>query len=271
MDSSFREPMHSVVSFRAGEGTSISSIRGGSFLERTMVLIPALNEEGVVASTIREWLNLGVHTVRVVDNGSTDRTRMEAKEAGAQVCAEPRRGYGAACWTGLQQIPDGVEWILFSSADGSDRLATSELDVWQQAVDQGHELLLGNRCLFPGAVASLKPLQRFGSWLTSGLLRVGWNVQFSDMASRRAIQVQAFRRLKLRDRAFGWNIEMQIRAVEEGLRFLELPVPYYPRRAGRSKISGTWLGSMRASYGILSTLGLLLLTKPLRLKKRAAD
>lgn len=234
------------------------------FLSRTLVLIPALNEAEVIESTVVEWLSLGAARVRVVDNGSSDDTAARARAQGAEVVSERRRGYGAACWTGLVSLPSDVEFILFSSADGSDRFIATELPVWEQAVAEGCDLILGNRCLYPGAVASLKWLQQIGSRVASDLMRWGWNIRFHDMGSRRLIRVTSFRRLALRDRGFGWNVEMQVRAAEEGLRYLELPVPYFPRRGGRSKISGNWVGSLKASWGIISTLIYLWLTKSSR-------
>lgn len=235
-----------------------------SFLSQSLVLIPALDEAQIIGQTVRDWQALGVGCIRVVDNGSRDDTAGEAKRAGAEVLTELRRGYGAACWTGLQVFPPGIKYVLFSSADGSDRFLPSELHAWEQACHEGYDLVLGNRCLYPGALASLKPWQRLGSLVSSVIMRLGWQVRFDDMGSRRLIAVDAFRRLGLRDRGFGWNVEMQIRATEEGLRLIELPVPYFPRRAGRSKISGNWLGSLKASWGILSTLLLLWITKASR-------
>lgn len=259
------DPLHRQVDkSTAGRETGSDSPRIGCFLQRTLVLIPALNESTVIAQTVLEWRALGVLRVRVVDNGSLDDTASRAAQAGAEVICEPRRGYGAACWTGLLEIPADVDWILFSSADGSDRFQPAEFAVWQQAVDEGAGLILGNRCLYPGARASLKTTQRFGSWLAGLILRWGWNVRFEDMGSRRAIRTTAYRALGLRDRAFGWNIEMQVKAVEQGIRFAEVPVPYFPRRGGVSKISGNWLGSLKASWGILSTLFKLWITKPFR-------
>ena len=251
-----------------GDPPSRNQLRGSDsevcFLSRTLVIVPALNEAEVIEATVLDWMSLGAGCVRVVDNGSSDDTAARARARGAEVVFEARRGYGAACWTGLMSVPPGLDFILFSSADGSDRFLPAELPVWEQAVAEGHDLVLGNRCLYPGAVASLKWLQRFGSRVASSLMRLGWNIRFHDMGSRRLIRVQAFRRLALRDRGFGWNVEMQVRAVEEGLRFIELPVPYFPRRAGQSKISGNWLGSLRASWGIISTLYYLWITKPSR-------
>lgn len=247
-----------------GSELEFLALPANHFLRRTLILIPALNEASVISQTVQEWRELGVWGVRVVDNGSVDTTAALASQAGADVVSEPRRGYGAACWSGLLRIPSGVEWILFSSADGSDRFQLSELGVWQAVIDEGADLVLGNRCLYPGARASLKMTQRLGSWLAGLILRFGWRVRFEDMGSRRAIRVAAYRSLGLKDRAFGWNVEMQIRAVELGVRFAEVPVAYFPRRGGVSKISGSWMGSFKASWGILSTLFKLWITKPFR-------
>ena len=121
----------------------VSAMQG--FPARTAVVIPALNEAGCVGDTVRRWLALGVHGVRVVDNGSTDATASNARAAGAEVLTEARRGYGAAAWRGLQDWPAGSEWVLFSSADGSDRLSAGDAGAWLAAVEGGADLIIGDR------------------------------------------------------------------------------------------------------------------------------
>jgi hypothetical protein len=79
-------------------------------------------------------------------------------------------------------------------------------------------------------------------------------VQFGDVGSLRALRLDAVPRLNLADRGFGWNVEMQVRAVEAGLRIVEMPVRFRPRRAGESKISGTVMGTARAAWGILGMM-----------------
>ena len=116
-----------------------------SFLSHTAVIIPALNEAPCVAGTVIYWRARGAAVVRVVDNGSTDETGTRARGAGAEVIHEPRRGYGAAAWTGTRALPAGIEWILFSSADGSDRLDDAEQAAFQAAIDRGADLVLGER------------------------------------------------------------------------------------------------------------------------------
>ena len=77
------------------------------------------------------------------------------------------------------------------------------------------------------------------------------------MAALRVVTRGAFERMELADRAFGWNVEMQVRAVERGLRIAEVPVVFHPRRAGESKISGNLAGIVRAGWGILAMVGRL--------------
>jgi glycosyltransferase involved in cell wall biosynthesis len=133
------------------------------FMSETVVVIPALNEAGCVAATVESWLALGAAHVRVVDNGSTDATGAIAQRAGAEVLTEPRRGYGAAAWRGLQNWPAGMKWVLFSSADGSDRLLEDEAPAWQEAVDSGAQLIVGDRITLPASRAHLNWTQRFGN------------------------------------------------------------------------------------------------------------
>lgn len=230
-----------------------SELPPGSFLSRTLVLIPALNEELCVAATIERWRALGVRWVRVVDNGSIDQTISCAGAAGAEVLSEPRRGYGAACWHGLQNLPSAAEWILFSSADGSDRLEEGDLEQWESSLRAGADLVLGNRLAHEMSRRHLKIVQWFGNWLCCFLIWVLWGRRFRDMSSLRIVRRAALEKMQLQDRGFGWNIEMQVRAVELKLPIVELPVRYHARMAGQSKISGTVRGTFKAAWGMIRT------------------
>jgi len=221
-----------------------------NFLSSTLVLIPARNESECIEGTVREWRELGARFVRVVDNGSSDNTAAAARNAGAEVFSEPRRGYGAACWTGLSSLPAEVEWILFSSADGSDRLSADDMLRWDGVAASGADLVVGDRCSLPEAREHLKSVQRLGNTFCCFLIWLGWGRFFKDMGSLRLIHCEVFQRLNLQDRGFGWNIEMQVRALELHLKIVEMPVNYYPRRFGTSKISGTFLGTVKAGTGM---------------------
>lgn len=86
-------------------------------------IVPVLNEEGAVGDVVSGLLARGVKPVIVVDNGCTDNSSAVAKTAGATVVYEPKKGYGAACWTGLQSLPPACQWVLFCAGDGQDDLS----------------------------------------------------------------------------------------------------------------------------------------------------
>lgn len=228
-----------------------------SFPPITAVIIPALNEAECVAATVAQWRALGMSHVRVVDNGSADQTAARAHAAGASVLSESVRGYGAAAWRGLQDLPSETEFVLFSSADGSDRLTTKDLSAWQHALDEGADLVIGDRFSSHSSRQHLKLAQNFGNRLCCRLIALGWGTRFNDMGSLRLIRRRAIEHLGLQDCGFGWNVEMQVRAIECGMKIIELPVNYLPRAAGTSKISGNMLGTCKAAWGILSMMGRL--------------
>jgi hypothetical protein len=115
-------------------------------------------------------------------------------------------------------------------------------------------MVIGSRVLGSTEPGSLSPMQRFGNWLTTLLIRKIWHVSFTDLGPMRILRRPALKRLNLQDRDFGWNVEMQAKAALLRLRVTEAPVKYYRRRLGRSKISGTISGSVRAGAKILWTV-----------------
>ncbi len=229
---------------------------------RTCVIIPALNEEAALPRVLHDLRELGLERIRVVDNGSRDKTAEVAAQRGAEVFTEARRGYGAACWRGLADCEDAVEWVLFCDADGSDDL--SELPHLFAQAALGAELVLGNRRSLPDNRAAMTPQQNFGNALATALIALGWGHRYHDLGPLRLIRRNALDRIAMRDRGFGWTVEMQVRAVEEKLRIAEVPVRYRRRQGGRSKISGTISGTLRAGSVILSTIGRLWLRRLLK-------
>lgn len=217
-----------------------------------MAVIPALNEEASIARVV-ESLRDRVHTVVVCDNGSTDATAALAAKAGAIVVSEPQRGYGAACLralTVLQTVPHDV--VLFVDADLSDD-PRDVPRVLEPIINGRADLVIGSRLTGNRERGSLTPPQVFGNWLATRLIDVLWHVRFTDLGPMRAINTISLERLDMQDRAFGWTVEMQIKAARLGLRCAEIPVSYR-RRVGTSKISGTVLGTIRAGITILSTI-----------------
>lgn len=228
-------------------------------LDSIQVIIPALDEEETIGGVVAALRTQGLKRIRVVDNGSTDRTAQVATDAGAEVLHEPERGYGRACWEGYQDLDTEVEWVLFCDADGSDNLADVGRLVTE--AESGADFILGNRRASAAARGAMTPVQQFGNGLATTLIRWGWGERYGDLGPLRIVRRSLLEKIDMQDRGFGWTIEMQVRAAEEGAKIVELPVGYRRRGGGRSKISGTIRGSVAAGTIILTTLGHLWLNR----------
>ncbi len=228
--------------------------------ENVIVVIPALNEEASLPQVITRLQALGLKRIRVVDNGSHDHTAEIARQRGAEVISELKRGYGQACWTGCNGLPPDVEWILFCNADGSDDI--QRVPALLTATESSAEFILGKRTTGSDGHDHLTTSQRIGNKFAVALIRLLWGAKYADLGPLRLISRKAFERMNLQDRGFGWTVEMQVRAAEEGLCFTEVPVRNFQRSAGVSKISGTIKGSIQAGAIILSTIVFLWLRRP---------
>jgi dTDP-L-rhamnose 4-epimerase len=201
------------------------------------VVLPMLDEreaiEGVLAA-----MPPGYRPI-VVDNGSTDGSPDLARAAGALVVTEPQRGFGAACWAGLQAATDDV--VCFMDADGS--LDPGDLVRVAAPVIEGRaDLVLGARDAQRGA---WPPHARLANRYLAHQIGRRTGVALRDIGPMRAAGRQQLLDLGLRDRRFGWPLEMVLRAGEAGWRIVEVEVPYLPRE-GRSKVTGTVKGTARA-------------------------
>ena len=214
------------------------------------VIIPALNEELAIGSVVRA-LPHWVDVIIVADNGSSDGTAAVAADAGAIVVGEQRRGYGAACMAALGKLPP-VDIVVFVDGDYSD-YPEDIADLVDPIVDDGHELVIGSRTLGGAEAGALTVQQRFGNSIATLLIRLFWGVKYSDLGPFRAIRRDALEHLAMNDQNFGWTVEMQVKAAEQGLRVFEVPVRYR-RRVGVSKISGTVRGTVLAGSKILSII-----------------
>src|SRR5258708_26358702 len=143
-------------------------------MANVLVIIPALNEAETIGTVIDQLHSLGLTRIRVVDNGSTDSTPRVARETGAQVLIERRRGYGAACWQGLQDLPEEVAWILFCDADGCDVLEDLPRLLAER---EDADFILGNRQGTIEGRHALTVPQRFATALCGWLLRLHWRQQ----------------------------------------------------------------------------------------------
>ena len=213
------------------------------------LIIPVLDEEQTIGAVVNAVDRTLVDQVLVVDNGSQDATVKVAREAGATVLHQPRRGYGSACLTGIAAA-SSADVLVFLDGDGSDD--PREIPALLQTLhDTGAELVVGSRTrgrIEPGA---LSPVQELGNWLTCALVRWFWGAHYTDLGPFRALTRAGLERLSMADPDFGWTIEMQVKAAQRGLRVREIPVTYRVRRGGHSKVSGTVLGSYHAGRRIL--------------------
>lgn len=217
------------------------------------LIIPALNEAETLGTLLRQIPGTIFSQIVVVDNGSEDSTAEVAAAAGALVVKEPRRGYGQACASGLRKLLPSITAIAFMDADLSDDPEDLKLLI-RCFEDDKWDMVLGSRVLGNPEPGSLTPIQRFGNWLSTRLIRLAWRVNFTDLGPMRILRRDSLERLNLLDRSFGWNVEMQARAAQLGFRVCEIPVHYRRRAHGCSKISGTVLGSFRAGIKIFWTL-----------------
>jgi glycosyltransferase involved in cell wall biosynthesis len=213
------------------------------------VVIPALDEAAVIGgivARVSRGPRSGVAEVIVVDNGSTDNTADVARQAGARVVTEPRRGYGAACWAGVAALPPGTDVAVFLDGDGSQD--PEEVPRVLAPVAEGRaDLVMGIR-RFRGAHPAHA---RLGTWLVTRLVAWRYGVRLRDIGPFRAIRVDLLQSLHLEDRGFGWPVEMVVKAAASGARVVEVEVAHRRRLGGHSKVSGTVRGSVRAAFAFL--------------------
>ena len=218
---------------------------------RITVIIPVLNEQDALPHVLSDIPWDMVREVIVVDNGSTDATSEVAYRAGARVIHEPRRGYGAACLAGIQAIQES-DIVVFLDGDYSDH-ADELPDVVAPIIDGHADMVIGSRVRGNHERGALAPQARWGNWLAVTLILLLYGVQYTDLGPFRAIRTSMLQSLGMRDQRYGWTVEMQVRAINAGLRIQEVPVSYR-RRTGKSKISGTLRGCVLAGVAIIGTI-----------------
>ena len=216
------------------------------------LIIPALDEEHAIGPLLGAVDRSLVRDVIVGDNGSRDATAHIARGGGAEVVEVAERGYGAACAGALTRLRDDVEIVVFMDADGSDDPAEIAALVAPILANRA-DLVIGSRALGIVEPGALTPQQRFGNWLATRLIRWIYGHSYTDLGPFRAIRRELLDRIAMQDRRYGWTVEMQVRALQLGARVSEVPVRYR-RRVGRSKISGTVSGVVKAGWWILYTI-----------------
>lgn len=218
---------------------------------RISVIIPAFNEENSIGLVLDALPRDRIHEIIVVDNNSTDNTARSAIEKGARVVVEKRRGYGSACLKGISEL-DSPHIVVFLDGDFSDY--PEEIVKLVAPIESGEmDFVLGSRMILPESRLALLPQSRYGNQLAVFLMRLFFRHQFTDLGPFRAIRYDSLKAIAMQDTNFGWTVEMQIKAVKEGLRIMEVPVKYR-ERVGVSKITGTFSGTIKAGTKIIYTI-----------------
>jgi len=230
---------------------------------RVAVVIPALDEEKAIGIVVRELRSLRhdgqglIDDIVVCDNGSADSTARVAEAAGARVVFQSIAGYGIACLTAISHLTV-CDIVLF--VDGDDSCFYEQALTLLEGVVTGDDLAIGSRTMGYIEPGALTHPQIFGNWLTSQLVALLWRHKISDLGPFRAIRYSSLQALGMKDKSFGWTIEMQVKAILYGMNVGEYSVDSKVR-IGQSKISGTLSGSIKAGVGILSMLAKLFFTQ----------
>jgi glycosyltransferase involved in cell wall biosynthesis len=218
---------------------------------RLSVIIPTRNEAAALTHVLADLPAGLVDEVLVVDSNSTDGTPEFARRMGARVIAEPRRGYGQACLTGIAHA-NSPDVIVFLDGDYSDRPA--ELPNLLAPIIEGRaDITIGSRLAGLRAQGAMPWHSAFGNRLAAFLINLLFRQRITDLGPFRAARADVLRRLALEETTYGWAVEMILKGALQGYRVVEVPVSYYPR-IGKSKISGTLRGTVGAAWFIFSRI-----------------
>lgn len=216
------------------------------------VIIPAYNEADSIPLVIADIPSI-VDEVIVISNNSTDLTEQNARQAGATVLLESRRGYGYACLKGLEYVAQKSEKpdiIVFLDGDYSD-YPEQLIDITNPIIEGEVDFVIGARDKNLREEGSMTGPQIFGNWLATNLMKLFFNSRFTDLGPFRSITYEKLVALDMEDQTYGWTVEMQLKALKKGYSYKEVPVKYR-NRIGVSKVSGTVKGAIFAGVKILT-------------------
>jgi len=224
----------------------------GEAASRIALVIPVIDEAETIFAVVRAVPRDVVGEIIVVDGGSRDDTVARARAAGARVLIEPRSGYGSACLAGARAAPAACTIVAFIDGDGSDDPAELPRLVAPILADE-HDFVIGSRARGVRDAGSMGRHQLIAGRLAGLAMRALYGIRYTDMCPLRAIRRNLLDTLDMRERSYGWNLEMQMRAARAGLRVLEVPVRHRNRAGGASKVAGSLKGTLKASWQLATT------------------
>lgn len=230
------------------------------FDKKIAVIIPALNEEKTLPKVIGDISKDLVDEVVVVDNGSTDRTPQIAKESGATLLSESKKGYGYPCLRGIEYLKGkNPDIVVFLDGNYSD-YPTEIIKLINPIVREDYDMVIGSRVTGNYEKGSLRAPVYFGNLLATTLIRLLYGFKYTDLGPFRAIKFTKLLALDMHDN-LGWTIEMQVKALKKKYKVIEVPVSYR-KGTGKSKITGNIKGVIRVGYRIIWTVFKYLTWKP---------
>jgi glycosyltransferase involved in cell wall biosynthesis len=214
------------------------------------VIIPTYNEAAAIGAVVAAIPRDIVSRIIVADGGSSDGTADIARRAGAEVL-DAGSGYGRACLMGAQAADD-ADIIVFMDGDGADDPAFIK-DMVAALRSGSYDFVIGSRARGQREAGSMGSHQLLIGLVAGALIKLFYGVRYTDMCAYRAIRRDTLLQLGMRERTYGWNLEMQMRVARSRLRVLELPVAYRRRAGGESKVAGNLRGTIRAGSRIIAT------------------
>ncbi len=220
--------------------------------KKIAVIITVLNEEKTLPMVLRDIDKGLVDEVVVVDNGSIDKTPVIAREWGATVLLEPKKGYGYPCLKGIDYLKDrNPDLVVFLDGNYSDH-PEEIIKLIDPIVREDYDLVLGSRVMGNSEAGALRIPVRAGNLLATTLAGFLYGFKYTDLGPFRAIKFNKLLDLGMRDN-LGWTVEMQIKAIKKKYRVIEVPVSYR-RGSGKSKFTGDIKGIVYIGYKILWTI-----------------
>ena len=214
------------------------------------VIIPALNEAESIGAVVSSMPWGQIDECIVVDNGSTDGTSEAATAAGARVINSPR-GYGAAIHAGANAALASSTILVFMDGDGSDYIEDLPRLIEPITRDEA-DFVIGSRMRGRRESGSMLVSQLFAAFLMGWLANLVYGFRYTDMGPFRAIRRSSLARMGMTEMTYGWNLEMQLKAIQQRLRIHEIPVNYKRRIGGESKVSGNLRASIEAGQRIVA-------------------